>query len=92
MKTPSASGIMEDMQRFVDRLQALDKNLPLRTVPLEIQVFSPVQRRMNSLTREALRHQYVAIEAWKHVLESRYSCTEREQNIADVRLTTHQGR
>ncbi len=87
--TPSAHGITDDMQRFVDRLQALDKNLPLRTVPLEVKVFSPVKSRMNDLTRDALTYQFVAINAWKQALESRYSRPELEQNIADVRLEGH---
>jgi len=84
--TPSADMVADDMQRFVDRLQALDKNLPLRTVPLEIKVFSPVTKRMSDLTEEALQHQYTAVDAWRRVLESRYTRDEREQNIADVRL------
>lgn len=84
--TPSVDRLYDDMQSFVDRLQALDKNLPLRTVPLEIQVFSPVELRMNKLTLAALQHQYVVMDAWKKTLEDRYTRVELDQNIADVKL------
>ena len=34
------------MRCFVDRLQRIDPNLPLRTIPLEVQAFSPVLPRL----------------------------------------------
>ena len=36
--TPVSSSIQADMRRFVDRLQQIRPNLPLRLIPLEIQV------------------------------------------------------
>ena len=44
---PTSTGISEAMPRFVDRLQAIHESLPLRTVPLEIQKFTPVLTRLN---------------------------------------------
>ncbi len=87
---PAASEIVADMARFVDRLQAIDHDLPLRTVPLEIQAFTPVKGRLNDGTQAALRNQYLAIEAWKTELENRYSCIERSQSITDISLHTKQ--
>jgi len=89
--TPSPKSIAEDMQRFVDHLQALDENLPLRTVPLEIRVFSPVTRRLDDTMREALKNQYLAVDAWQKELESRYSGEQRTQCIADVPLCRYGG-
>jgi len=89
--TPSPKGIAEDIQRFVDRLQTLDENLPLRTVPLEIQVFSPVKKRLDDTIREALKNQYIAVDAWQKELESRYSGEQRTQRIADVPLCRYGG-
>lgn len=89
--TPSSVRIIEDVRRFVDRLQGLDKNLPLRTVPLEVQVFSPVKSRMNDSLAVALKNQYKVIEAWKNELDSRFSQVEQEQNIAFVQLSSHGG-
>ncbi len=83
---PSRVGIADDMRRFVDRLQMLDENLPLRTVPLQIQEFTPVKERLNHVTSEALQNQQIAIETWLQELERRYSSEERACNIADIPL------
>ena len=83
---PSGVGIADDMRRFVDRLQMLDENLPLRTVPLQIQEFTPVKERLNHATSEALQNQQIAIETWLQELERRYSSEERACNIADIPL------
>lgn len=83
---PSAIGIAEDMHRFVDRLQMLDENLPLRTVPLQIQEFTSVKQRFNQDTSYAIQNQQIAIEAWLQELESRYSSEERACNITDIPL------
>ncbi|MBF2067548.1 MAG: hypothetical protein IGS39_24490 [Calothrix sp. C42_A2020_038] len=84
--SPSNVDIAEDMRRFVDRLQMLDENLPLRTVPLQIQEFTPVKQRLNQDIYSVLHNQQIAIEAWRHELESRYSSEERACNIASVHL------
>jgi hypothetical protein len=88
--TPVDSEIAADMARFIDRLQEIDYNLPLRTVPLEIQIFTPVKGRLNDGIQSALKNQYLAIEAWKTELENRYSSIERSQSITDVTLHTKQ--
>lgn len=85
--TPSASGVSDHMRRFVDRLQVLDEHLPLRTIPLEIQLFTPVVKRLDETKRSALKNQWSAVEAWLKELEDRFSSAERALNIADVRLT-----
>jgi uncharacterized Fe-S cluster-containing radical SAM superfamily protein len=84
--TPTRGDIAEDMRRFVDRLQMLDDNLPLRTVPLEISLFTPVQHRLDEEKRDAMLNQWLAIEAWQRELETRYSDSQRAINIANVTL------
>lgn len=84
--TPSAEGIVEDVERFMDRLQALDKNLPLRTIPLEVEIFTPVQKRLDEAKRRALKNQWTAVEAWQKELERRFSSEDRARNVADVPL------
>jgi uncharacterized Fe-S cluster-containing radical SAM superfamily protein len=90
--TDSPNRIEGRMCSFIDRLQEIDKNLPLRTVPLEIRTFTPVQKRLNHTKEEALKNQYLAIEAWQKELENRYSSNERGQNIANVNLHGHHRR
>jgi uncharacterized Fe-S cluster-containing radical SAM superfamily protein len=84
--TPSCEGINDGMRRFVDRLQEVHPNLPLRTIPLEIQMFTPVVDRLNEVKKKALKNQWLAVEAWIKELEERYSPAERNLNICDVPL------
>jgi hypothetical protein len=84
--TPSQTNIAEDMPVFVDRLQMLDEHLPLRMIPLEIRVFTPVKPRLTDPAREALTNQRMAIEVWHKELEKRFSSAQRALNIADVSL------
>jgi uncharacterized Fe-S cluster-containing radical SAM superfamily protein len=84
--SPRSVGIASDIRRFVDRLQMLDEKLPLRTVPLQIQEFTPVKQRLNQDIYEVLHNQQIAIEAWLKELESRYSSEERACNIASIAL------
>jgi uncharacterized Fe-S cluster-containing radical SAM superfamily protein len=85
--SPSEQNIGNDMCRFVDRLQLLSPNLPLRTVPLRIVEFSPGKRNLDPAHTGAMKHQWQAIEAWQREIESRFSETERSMNIASVRLS-----
>jgi uncharacterized Fe-S cluster-containing radical SAM superfamily protein len=84
--TPSGEHIARDMARFVDRLQAVSEQLPLRTVPLQIQMFTPVKGRMDVVKQQALEHQQRALDAWERELETRFSATERSRNIVEVPL------
>jgi uncharacterized Fe-S cluster-containing radical SAM superfamily protein len=81
---PRKDSIADAMPRFVDCLQSIHPNAPLRTVPLEIQLFTPVVGRMNATTREALKNQYYAVEAWQNELGKRFSSSLRALSIASV--------
>lgn len=78
--------IRSGMARFVDHLQEIDQNLPLRTVPLEIRVFTPVKKRIRDVEAQALEVQAIAIEAWQSELSRRYSYEARIENVAQVPL------
>ncbi|HAF08689.1 MAG TPA: hypothetical protein DCK98_01210 [Chloroflexi bacterium] len=81
---PVHADLADRMTRFVDQLQRLDPNLPLRTVPLLIEVYTPVEARLHAAERTALDSQWRAIEAWQRELDGRFSATERERSVADV--------
>jgi uncharacterized Fe-S cluster-containing radical SAM superfamily protein len=85
--TPSGSGIEDAMRQFIDRLQAIDERLPLRTVPLEVREFSPVLDRMNDVHAASLKHQWIAVEAWQRELSQRFSSEERDRSIIESRFT-----
>jgi len=83
---PPMVDIPRAVRRFVDRLQSLHHNLPLRTVPLEIEVFSPVRPRLDDPTRSSLDLQRHVILAWREEIERRFSSAERARSIVDVPL------
>jgi len=89
--SPSRSGVESAMASFVDRLQGIHPNLPLRLVPLKIELYQVVQERLarRSLaveTGEVLANQQAAIEAWGRELEQRFSVDERGKCIVDIPL------
>jgi uncharacterized Fe-S cluster-containing radical SAM superfamily protein len=89
LTTPSVADITDEMPRFVDRLQELDPNLPLRTVPLEIRPFTPLeeQRHLSADDMQAaMRNQRTAVESWNDELAQRFSPSARSRAITDVPL------
>jgi uncharacterized Fe-S cluster-containing radical SAM superfamily protein len=84
--TPQATGIADAMARFVESLQQLDENLPLRTVPLQILPFTPVQGRLTAPMEQALVNQHAAIEAWQTELQRRFPAEARDWPITHVPL------
>ncbi len=70
--TPYSNGIADAMTRFVDRLQELSPNLPLRAVPLEIRPYTPMQARIGPQEERALDLQRVACEAWLREIDRRF--------------------
>ena len=85
---PKAEGIQDAMKRFVDRLQQLHPNLPLRTVPLKVGAFGVVKKRLAPQDERypAIEHQKHAIEAWKNELECRFTSEERALSVVDIPL------
>ena len=72
------------MRRFVDRLQGIAEELPLRLIPLEIAEWGPVTGRLTDTHRVAMRHQQHAIEAWNSEIEERFSAARRAIPIHQV--------
>ncbi|MDA0181703.1 hypothetical protein OJ997_15460 [Solirubrobacter phytolaccae] len=58
---------------FVDRLQEIHPNLPLRTVPLRIHPFATTQQRLNPSRRSALTTQHEVYDHWDAELAARFS-------------------
>lgn len=86
--TPTASSVADGMKAFVDRLQEIHVNLPLRTVPLEVRAFTPTQGRLTPDHEYATTNQWRAVEAWQRELEDRFPPAERGLPITLVPLAT----
>jgi uncharacterized Fe-S cluster-containing radical SAM superfamily protein len=85
---PNATNLEARVCSFVDRLQQLHPLLPLRTVPLEIAPFTPVQSRLKDDHRNAITTQYQVLRFWKTELDRRFTPEMRARSICDVRLVT----
>lgn len=79
-------GLQVTMERFVDKLQAIHPNLPLRTVPLKIDVFTPTQNRIKKNHEMALTFQYEVHQAWLEQINQRFSETERSLPICEISM------
>ena len=58
----------------------------MRVVPLEVQVFTPVESRLTPVRRESLIHQQRAVEAWVREVERRFTPAVRGLPIVDIVL------
>lgn len=81
---PSDVGLTRDMTNFVDRLQGIHQNLPLRLVPLRIENYGVVQHRVGPQQRMALAIQEDAISVWNEQIEARFRQGERRAPIPSV--------
>lgn len=86
LTTIDRENIQDDVARFVDKLQDIHENLPLRTVPLEIEIFGPVRPRMKDEHNAACRNQLVARDAWVAELEERFRSIDRARRVTAVPL------
>ncbi len=93
LTSPDDRAVDGGVADLVDRLQAIDPNYPLRVVPLQITVFTPVAQR---LARDADRErslvvQEQAIAAWNSELIKRFSPALRALPIGAVPLQRREG-
>ena len=84
--TADPDRIAERMHVFCDRLQCIDPMLPLRAIPLEIEVWGPVAARMRPERTVSLHLQQEAIAHWNAEILQRFSPAERELPINCVPL------
>jgi uncharacterized Fe-S cluster-containing radical SAM superfamily protein len=89
---PDLAATARGVPTLLDRLQALDPNLPLRVVPLSIGNFSPTREREarggQARFEAASAVQDAAIAIWTAELERRFSADLRTRTIVDVPLRT----
>src|SRR6266851_3450732 len=78
----------DSMRQLADDLQSIDEYLPLRLVPLEVSVFSPVHSRLRSAHAESLQLQQYMVAAWHAVLAERYTVTQRATAVTDIPLAS----
>jgi len=83
---PSGSQITKSIPTFIDSLQQIHVNLPLRTIPLRITYYTPIHSRMDPEREASLAIQEDAIRVWNSELERRFSDSERKKKITEIEL------
>jgi uncharacterized Fe-S cluster-containing radical SAM superfamily protein len=83
---PTADGLSGLMRDFVDRLQSVHPNLPLRLVPLRVEGYGVTRSRMRPAHDLALRYQEEAILLWNAELAARFTESERAVPMAQVEM------
>jgi uncharacterized Fe-S cluster-containing radical SAM superfamily protein len=88
LTSPYDDGVAQGVADLLDRLQTIEPNFPLRTIPLRIQVFTPVEQRLarDGAREKSLAVQEEAIAAWSDELLRRFSPELRARQICDVPL------
>jgi uncharacterized Fe-S cluster-containing radical SAM superfamily protein len=71
---------------FLDNIQKIHENLPLRIVPLEIFKFKPMMDRMTSIEEELLLGQQEAIKVWTDELKIRFDQTLLDAEITEIKI------
>ncbi|MFL6098562.1 MAG: radical SAM protein [Actinomycetales bacterium] len=71
----TSDGLDSKMASLFDRLQDVGEYLPLRCIPLKIVEWGPVTPRLTDTSRQALRNQFAALDAWTTELERRFPGT-----------------
>lgn len=90
---PDLAEIAQKIRLFVDRLQGIHDDLPLRTIPLQVARFRVVESRLTAPARsrrfsgsDPIENQLVAVDCWRRELEDRYSADRRATPITDLPL------
>lgn len=88
LTSPHTDGVRAGVANLVDRLQELDPNLPLRVVPLEIRIFTPVNPRIaaHQERQRSLQVQMEAIACWNDEIRRRYEPALQSLDISSVPL------
>ena len=82
--TDDVTDLKTKLCRFVDCLEDINQNLPLRVVPLRVAPFTPTTSRMDHERIVAMRFQKCVVDAWSSELERRFPATMRQVPIHDV--------
>lgn len=84
--SPETQDLDTAMNDFVNRLQKIHPNLPLRTIPLEIRPYSATRSRDVKDLQSTLDRQDLAAQAWERELMSRFTEAELTTPYEDVVL------
>jgi organic radical activating enzyme len=86
LTSPSSSGLSSAICEFFDRLQDIAPTLPLRIVPLQIQVFSSMESRVRTLQLRSMEIQEEVIWHWSSEMSARFDSNQIKAAIGSFPL------
>lgn len=89
--TPEPRSLAARIASFIDRLQEIDENLPLRLVPLEVKPYTPVLERLRPHHKRAIEIQYDAMRQWVEELSRRFDLETLKKPICDIIYASRRG-
>lgn len=78
--------IEKKIANYMDQLQGISHDVPLRVVPIKIKKFGANEKRFIGEKVPSIDNQYVALEVWKNEIYKRYGMEMFDWNIEDVVL------
>ena len=81
--TTDCENVERDMEVFVDRLQDIAPNLPLRTIPLKVEEWGPVTDRLDDERRASLLLQHVVLGEWEGQIQRRFDSSQRALTVTE---------
>lgn len=83
---PDGLDYKNKVKKFIDDLQMIHEYLPLRTVPLKIEPFTPVINRMTQAHYKALKNQYFAAQVWSSEMVKRFNSELLTRNVTEIQM------
>ncbi len=84
LTAPASTDFERSIASFLDHIQRIDQNFPLRIVPLKIYEFSPTRSRDDMDKVDLLLGQEKAIKIWEKEMGKRFSDEIRSRPITDI--------
>lgn len=85
LTAPDMSSADNRIRDFISKLQEVRYYLPLRTIPLEIKNYSPLDLESEEL-RKAMKNQHEFVKIWNDCLKERYSKNDIKKPITEIDL------
>ncbi|MFP9097931.1 hypothetical protein ACLI09_02655 [Flavobacterium sp. RHBU_24] len=85
LTAPSNTDFKYAVSNFLDKLQAIHEDIPLKIVPLKVFEFTPSQSRNNVDKADLIKGQQIAIETWKIEMSKRFSTEKLNMPIYDIK-------
>ena len=85
LPAPTSTDFYTAINRFLDKIQSVDENYPLRIVPLKIYDFTPSKARVRELETDLKLGQEIAIDVWRAALAERFPQNLLDKKIVDIK-------